>query len=90
MKLCITTACTPLSSIMLAIALSACATNDDSATQKEFGSSVRHMISAQTYEPGDDVPSLDGDKSRNVIRAYREDINKPQEAEQQIINIQLD
>lgn len=76
--------------IILNIILSGCATNEQSATQKEFGSSVRHMISSQTYEPGDEVPSLDGDKSRRVNHAYREDIAKPKEVEQQIINIKFD
>jgi len=75
--------------ILLTMILTGCAT-EQSVTQKEFGSSVRHMISSQTYEPGDEVPSLDGDKSRNVIHTYREDIAKPKEVEQQIINIKFD
>ena len=76
--------------IVLSIILSGCATNQPSATQTEFGSSVRHMISSQTYEPGDEISSLDGDKSRKVIHTYREDIAKPKEVEQKIINIKFD
>jgi len=48
------------------------------------------MISTQTYEPGDEVTGLDGEKSRRVLQGYREDIARPKEVEKQIINIQLD
>ena len=51
---------------LLAAVLSGCAT-EPSATQKEFGSSVKHMISAQTYEPGDEITGLDGEKSRGLL-----------------------
>jgi type IV pilus biogenesis protein CpaD/CtpE len=74
---------------LLAAVLSGCAT-EPSATQKEFGSSVKHMISAQTYEPGDETTGLDGEKSRRVMDTYREDVAKPKAVEKQIINIQLD
>jgi type IV pilus biogenesis protein CpaD/CtpE len=89
MKSCNTAVCVQLT-VILAVALTGCASNDQSATKKEFGSSVRHMISSQMYEPGDEVSSLDGDKSRKVIQTYREDISKPKEVEQQIINIKFD
>ena len=74
---------------LLAAVLSGCA-SEPSATQKEFGSSVKHMISAQTHEPGDEATGLEGEKSRRVMQGYREDIAKPKAVEKQIINIQLD
>jgi hypothetical protein len=74
---------------LLAVVLSGCA-SEPSATQKEFGSSVKHMISSQTYEPGDETTGLEGEKSRRVLQGYREDIAKPKAVEKQIINIQLD
>ena len=78
----------PLLTLLVAV-LPGCAT-EPSATQKEFGSSVRHMISAQTYEPGDEVTGLDGEKSLGILKSYREDIAKPGHVEKPIINIQLD
>ncbi|RLA51552.1 MAG: hypothetical protein DRR42_10030 [Gammaproteobacteria bacterium] len=68
--------------ILLGMFLSGCVNNDDSATKKEFGSSVRHMISSQTYEPGDEALSLDGDKARGGIHVYRGDHGDPKAVEQ--------
>ena len=78
----------PLLTLLVAV-LPGCAT-EPSATQKEFGSSVRHMISAQTYEPGDEVTGLDGEKSRGILQMYREDIAKPGEVERPVIDFRLD
>ena len=74
---------------LVALGLSGCAT-EQSLTQEKFGDSVRHMISEQAYEPGDETPGLDGDKSRRVIHTYREDVAKPKSVEKKIINIKLD
>lgn len=78
----------PLLTLLVAV-LPGCAT-EPSATQKEFGSSVRHMISTQTYEPGDEVTGLDGEKSRGVLQSYREDIAKPGQVEKPVMSITLD
>jgi hypothetical protein len=48
------------------------------------------MISAQTYEPGDEVTGLDGEKSRGILKMYREDIAKPGEVQKPVIDIRLD
>ncbi|MBB3189251.1 hypothetical protein [Halomonas cerina] len=36
-----------------------------------YGDSVRHMKQAQTYQPGDEVPALSGDKAARALEAYR-------------------
>jgi hypothetical protein len=48
------------------------------------------MISTQTYEPGDEVTGLDGEKSRGVLQSYREDIAKPGQVEKPVMSITLD
>ena len=74
---------------LLAMGLSGCAT-EPSLTEEKFGESVRHMISEQTYEPGDEATGHEGEKSRRVIHTYREDVAKPKSVEKKIINIKLD
>ena len=56
---------------LLAALLAACAT--PGGDRPEFGESVRHMIQAQTYEPGDEVPSLRGENAAAAMDAYRTD-----------------
>ena len=73
---------------VLAFVLSGCAT--ESATEKDFGNSVRNMISQQKYHPEDEAPGYDGQKSRKVLDAYRTDVPKPAEVDKQIVNIKLD
>ncbi|MFC3283392.1 hypothetical protein [Litchfieldella rifensis] len=36
-----------------------------------YGDSVRHMKEQQTYNPGDEVTPLSGDKAAEAMRAYR-------------------
>jgi len=58
--------------VAVAAALAGCATRDE----PEFGSSVRHMVVGQTYDPGaprDGVGAVDGQKATKAIEAYRAD-----------------
>ena len=77
-----------------AMLLSGCAT-EPSATEKDFGNSVRQMVRAQTYDPSTlDNPSrqpvtgLDGEHADIVLDAYRTDIAKPEQVRNEIqINV---
>lgn len=62
-----------LSSLLVA----ACATVPPAADRPAFGETVRHMIQVQTYEPGDEVPSLHGDRAATSMGAYRRDASDP-------------
>ena len=48
------------------------------------------MISQQKYQPGDETPSFDGPKSRNVLDVYRADVAKPANVDKHSINIKFD
>lgn len=67
----------PIATLALLVPLlGACAT--PGGERPEFGSSVRHMIEAQTYESDGKVPSLSGDKAAAAIERYRTDTGDPQ------------
>lgn len=54
---------------LIVASLAGCA----SSGEKEFGSSVRHMVEGQTYDPSaprDTVGTLDGRKAAQAIDAY--------------------
>jgi len=56
--------------VALGVALAGCATRDE----PEFGSSVRHMVVGQTYDPTaprDTVGPVDGQKATRAVDAYR-------------------
>lgn len=56
--------------VALGVALGGCAT----PAEPEFGSSVRHMVTGQTYDPGaprDTVGAMDGQKAARALEAYR-------------------
>lgn len=61
-------------------------------TQRDFGNSVRNMVQAQTLDPttaavpdpnGPD--SGDGQRLDNVLKAYREDVAKPEEVSEPLV-----
>ena len=59
-----------LAVVLLACGLAACATE----TEREFGTSVRHMIAGQKDDPSPANPersTTDGAKAANAIEAYR-------------------
>jgi len=58
--------------IALGLALGGCAT----PSEPEFGSSVRHMVTGQTYDPSaprDTVGAVDGQKAAKAVDDYRAD-----------------
>lgn len=61
-----------LAAVALGAALGGCA----SPGEPEFGSSVRHMVIGQTYDPSaphDTVGSVDGHKATRAVESYRAD-----------------
>ena len=80
--------------ILVAIAVSACATTEysQSSTEKEFGNSVRHVVEAQKANPEasrnpDPNPIDQGDGARlePVLEAYRTDTGAPSAIERPIL-----
>jgi hypothetical protein len=61
----------------LFVVLTACAALTPGGERPAFGESVRHMIQMQTYAPGDEVPSLRGDKGAAAMEADRRDTGNP-------------
>jgi hypothetical protein len=57
---------------LLSLSITACALTPGGERPK-FGESVRHMIQAQTYAPGDEVPPLRGDNAAAAMDTYRSD-----------------
>ena len=57
--------------LVLLMGLPGCATRGE----QEFGSSVRHMIIGQTYNPAapasDQAAAVDGEKAGLAVKAYR-------------------
>ena len=67
-----------------ASALLAACTTEPTATEANFGVSVRQMIEAQTYDPStltapstETIDSGDGRRLEAVLEAYRTDVAKP-------------
>lgn len=77
-----------LGALLLSAAVGGCATYPEEQGN-EFGSSVRHMIEAQTYAPVDQVPRLHGDKAAATMDAYRSDVAKPEDVSKDLIKIQV-
>ena len=71
-------------------ALFACSTATPEKVNESHGESVKNMIVEQTYVEGEATPALDGDKARNVLRAYEQDVSNPQKVEQEVIRVKLD
>lgn len=66
-----------LASLSATLLLGACA-SEPTATESDFGDSVRQMISAQTYDPGtlseppeSAIDSTDGQMLEGALEAYR-------------------
>ena len=59
------------------------------ATEQNFGASVRHMIEVQTAQTNKTDPGLDGQKAEAVLDAYRKDVAKPKDVERDLIQIKL-
>jgi len=72
-----------------------CSTLEPTRLDEDFGNSVRNMVDAQIGNraaaenpPVNPPMALDGQRGWNVLEAYREDVAKPKEVEEQIqINV---
>lgn len=83
-----------INGLMIAIMLFAMATlagcsSQESATEADFGKSVRSMIQAQTLNPQEsllpDPEAVDygnGERLNNVMEAYKSDVSAPSETNQ--------
>jgi type IV pilus biogenesis protein CpaD/CtpE len=78
------------------VALLAACANKQTATEANFGASVRQMIEAQTYDPStltapstETIDSGDGRRLEAVLESYRTDVAKPA-AVNEDINISVD
>lgn len=69
--------------------VAACASSPQQENDPAFGSSVRQMIQAQTFDaqaadnPSDQPPSgIDGIRAESVMKTYRADVDKPARAQE--------
>ena len=53
--------------------LTACVSSTPEVVLDSFGKSVRNMVAEQTYTPDDAAEGLDGDRSREVLKTYRQE-----------------
>ena len=75
---------------LLLVVTSGCA--NESAVERDFGNSARHVFRAQTLDPiaavapdPEPVDYGDGQRLEAVIDAYREDVAKPKDIGQDIV-----
>lgn len=73
-------------------ALTGCVHTDPTAVEKDFGNSVRQMVQAQTLDPlagvqpdSAAIETSDGERLNKVIEAYRSDVSKPEDVQQDIV-----
>jgi hypothetical protein len=71
--------------------LGACA-HEPTPVERNFGSSVRNMIEAQTYDPStlsspstDTVDNGDGQRLEGVLEVYRTDVAKPESVREDVV-----
>jgi hypothetical protein len=81
---------TAIALLFCGVLTTACTSSTPEQVLSTHGDSVRNMIAEQTYTPDDEVATLDGDKSNNVLRTYREDVPTTDKVGQDIIQITLD
>jgi hypothetical protein len=62
------------------------------ATEEDFGNSVRQMSRSQTLNPStrslpdpDPIDVGDGDRLNNVLEAYRQDVSKPETVKEELV-----
>lgn len=81
---------TPFSTALCVLVLSACTTSTPENVLEAHGDSVRNMIAEQTHTPEDDAIPLDGEKSRKVLKAYREDVADTKQVEKEVIRLKFE
>ena len=77
-----------LSCLALVLLSTACAWDDQTATERDFGNSVRSMIANQTANPEPAAPdseSGDGPRLEAVLESYRADAGSRQAIDREII-----
>ncbi|MGR4068936.1 hypothetical protein [Billgrantia sp. C5P2] len=57
--------------LIVTLGLAGCAAPQPGADLPPFGDTVNHTKRLQTYEPGDEAPTLGGAKAAEAIRGYR-------------------
>lgn len=70
---------------VLALALVTGCIPQRSAVQEDFGVSVRAMTAAATGPRRGPLPALDGEKARNALKVYRENVSKPEKVNEHVI-----
>jgi len=75
--------------LITAVLLTGCDTQP-TVTEQDFGNSVRAMVEAQKVQPDPAAKSagMDGVKTEQVLKTYRQDVSKPTEIKNEIqINV---
>jgi hypothetical protein len=79
-----------LGTLLSATVLAGCA--QPTALERSFGSSVRNMIEAQTYDPStlnspptETVETSDGRRLEGVLDVYRTDVGKPETVRDDVV-----
>lgn len=75
----------PLLAILLLVGCESAPT----ASERNFGSSVRNMIEMQTAQPGYRGFGLDGRKAEALLDTDRKDVADPKKVEEDLIQIHL-
>jgi type IV pilus biogenesis protein CpaD/CtpE len=80
-----------LAGLLGSLVLGGCA-HEPTALERSFGSSVRNMIEAQTFDPStlsspstETVEASDGRRIEAVLDVYRTDVAKPAAASEDIV-----
>jgi type IV pilus biogenesis protein CpaD/CtpE len=80
-----------LATLATAASLAACA-HKPTELERNFGSSVRNMIEAQTFDPStlsspstETIDETDGRRLEAVLEVYRTDVAKPAAASEDIV-----
>jgi len=60
-----------------------CASDNLNHADQNYGNSVRSMIALQTAQPARGATGLDGEKAAKALEAYRKDVAKPEEVDQE-------
>jgi len=76
--------------MLIAIAaLSGCGAYGPTATELDYGNSVRHVVQSQTLNPPSTdtapVDGGDGDRVRNALEVYRTDVAQPEDVKRDLI-----
>ena len=62
--------------------------NEKTATEEDFGNSVRHMVQAQTANPTpstDPIATGDGQRIENALESYRTNVGRPERVNDDIV-----